>query len=536
MPTPARNNQEARRQNFKKAIDADQAKQKRQDQKYEFSKSKREESLQKRRNFATAGDTQNTESETQSQTQACTSDQIPQLVQQLFGGDANAQLEATTAFRKMLSMERSPPIDEVIQAGVIPQFVNLLQRHDNPQLQFEAAWALTNVASGTSEHTNCVVEHGAVPVFVSLVLSPSDEVKEQAIWALGNIAGDSPRLRDVVLQAGVIAPTIQLMQQPGMKTSMLRNCTWSLSNFCRGKPQPDMELVRPALPILAQLCWSEDDEVVTDACWGVSYLSDGTNDRIQAVIDTGVSARLIQLLTHPSDNVKTPALRSVGNIVTGNDRQTQAVLDLHVMPNLLQLLHNSKKSIRKEVCWTISNITAGSKEQIQEVINHNAFPAIIHLLSAAEFEVKKEAAWALSNATSGGAPEQIKYIVERGAIGPLCELLAVQDARIVTVALEGLENILRHGQTDKSNGQNGYAETIEDCDGLTKIEELQHHANERIYETAVKILETYFEGEEDDDDMALAPGAESNTFSFGLQAPIAQPIGAGGFDFSGGMN
>ena len=49
----------------------------------------------------------------------------------------------------------------------------------------------------------------------------------------------------------------------------------------------------------------------------------------------------------------------------------------------------------------------------------------------------------------------------------------MQDARIVTVALEGLENILRHGQTDKSNGQNGYAETIEDCDGLTKIEELQ---------------------------------------------------------------
>lgn len=28
---------------------------------------------------------------------------------------------------------------------------------------------------------------------------------------------------------------------------MLRNATWTLSNFCRGKPQPDFELVGKAL-------------------------------------------------------------------------------------------------------------------------------------------------------------------------------------------------------------------------------------------------------------------------------------------------
>jgi hypothetical protein len=41
----------------------------------------------------------------------------------------------------------------------------------------------------------------------------------------------------------------------------------------RGKPQPPFDLVQPALQRLAQLIYSKDDEVLTDACWALSYLS-----------------------------------------------------------------------------------------------------------------------------------------------------------------------------------------------------------------------------------------------------------------------
>ena len=54
--------------------------------------------------------------------------------------------------------------------------------------------------------------------------------------------------------------------------------------------------VKQALPTLARLIQMADDEVLTDACWALSYLSDGTNDRIQHVIDAGVCRRLVELL------------------------------------------------------------------------------------------------------------------------------------------------------------------------------------------------------------------------------------------------
>ncbi|OWY97700.1 Importin alpha-2 subunit, partial [Phytophthora megakarya] len=408
-----------RMRSFKKGIDAAETRRRREDTTIQIRKNRREERLNQRRRMIPLQQNHGASMQTTVQTpdvpmrslNGVSVSDLPQIAAMIQSLDPMEQSNAVSKLRRLLSLETNPPIQEVINLGVVPLLVEFLKQHDRPEMQFEAAWALTNIASGTTEHTEAVIRCGAVGLLCALLLSPNEDVCEQAVWALGNISGDSPQCRDVVLNAGAMMPLLAVLRRSSGKATILRNATWTLSNLCRGTPRPDFALVIPALKLLPHLIHSPDEEVVTDACWTLSYLSDGSTDAIQTVIDAGVCRRVVDLMCHPTSSILTPALRAVGNVVTGNEQQTQLMLDLAILPRLVPLLKHEKKLIRKEACWVISNITAGTPSQIQEVIDANVIPPLLFQLMSVEFDVRKEAAWTISNATSGGTTEQIKYLV-----------------------------------------------------------------------------------------------------------------------------
>lgn len=336
---------------------------------------------------------------------------------------------------------------------------------------------------------------GTVDNLVRLLNSPVEDIREQASWCLGNIAGDSTSCRDSVLEAGAVAAMSKLCStfDANTRISTIRNCMWTSSNLCRGKPLPPLELVQDLIPILATQINSADIDSVSDACVALSNISDGSNERIQAVLDSGCAIRVVQLLgAVPDDKIQAPTLRLVGNIMTGNDSQTQSVIDLGVLPVLLELLDHSRKNVRKEVCWTFSNVTSGTAMQVQAVLETPGVIAkIISMMQSDDVDIQREATWVVSNATSNCVPDQISQLVELGAVAPLTEILKSTDgSKSIEVALEGIENILSVTKEYNRVAFQSAVNTICAHDGLKALKILQDEGGTCGHRAAL-VLETF---------------------------------------------
>ncbi|KAL9653533.1 hypothetical protein ABK040_016610 [Willaertia magna] len=422
----------------------------------------------------------------------------------------------TARKKKLLSIETNPPIDKVIDSGAVAHFIKFLDIKNILQfvnisplpvindkdfvyyhselkptvnlglinnLRFEATWALTNIASGSSAHTNFIVTYGAVPYFIELI-------------------GDCAAIRDYVLSMGVMKVLINdTWPLAKHRISMTRNFSWTLSNCLRGKPSPDWELVKDCYPLLCELIYNSDEAVLTDCCWALSYMADTTNGLTEIARNRTLLKRLVELCLHHQPVIITPALRTIGNVATGNDTETQSLIDVGALTVLTSCLSRKKKSIRKEAAWTISNITAGDASLVNQVLNSGIFNVVMERLHNDEFDVSKECIWIVSNALIGCNFEDAKRLVfDYDAIRGFSKFLDKEDTKAVLVSLEGLENIYKAYSHKEENDKEYLAllERMEDNNIPDALERLQSHKDDSVASLAYNIIEKYFAEEEDE--------------------------------------
>merc|ERR1719295_1227152 len=392
------------------------------------------------------------------------------------------------------------------------------------RITIEAMWVLTNIASSENpEFTAKVVRDGAIPAIIEILKLPSYRLLEQAVWTLGNIAGDNLELRNLVMNNGVLRHLKTLCALPfdsamtlnnnsgtakhNEFVSMLRNLSWMISNLCRfGKHREEhlVDLVQCFADLLRQHEALNVDEVdrsqealSANIGWSLTYLTNDMNaDRdtvplLEAMKQLRVTEAVIALLGSTNPFTVHSNLRAMGNVLTGNDRYTTHCIECGVLQHLHVLMlrfygHSVNHEKLREICWAISNITASADDEV------------------------------------------MRYLVQSGLIEGLCQFLKNKFAansyqrtseKLLIATLECIDHIL---SSDTAHGV-----VFEEFGGVDFLEYLQSEdaVSQRIYEFAVRLIQTHYDLELDDDDdlpflSNLSNDDNSNGgghFSFGIK-------------------
>jgi hypothetical protein len=427
--------------------------------------------------------------------------------------------------------------------------VALLQA-DDPLLQKDAAWILTNIAAGPHDCSLAVADAGAIAPLAALVASQSADVRTLAVWALSNLAGDGVELRDRVLACGVLPRLVAQLEAGDQTQEFMREAAHALLCLADGKPVPAFDLIAPALPVLAQrLVLHDDVDAATAALEALVCVCAGVADpeehlRLQAVLDTGVLPRLVALLARPSPTVQRGTLRVIGSIAAGDDVQTQAVLDTPgVAAGLLLALASPFAAVRREAAWTASNIAAGTPAQVQWVLDAGVIAAAIRLLGKEpDADVRLNAAFTVCNATSRATVPQITALVQLGCLPPLAALLEPEgnDPNAVHgdpafVSMEALHFILKAGDVAaaaRGGGANAFvplaaaagvkARLAAICQGKPKCR--------KKLSWAMRLMRHYFDAYDGEREETAAAGGDSDSDSVTSQAEASRvtPVPANG--------
>lgn len=337
-----------KRRDFKKGLDQNDARRRRQEKTLSLRKKQREELMNKRRqgvdNQTFVGPENQGERSALLQQEVI---KIPQYAQMVLQPNAEVQLQGITAIRKLLCAQGNPPIQEVVQTGIIPRLVQLVGQSNDAKLQKEGAWTLTNICSGKSEHTRLVASHNAIPMFIQLLSNPHASVREQAVWALGNIAGDCPETRNACIQNNILPPLRAIINHPtATNVKVKQTAAWVVRNCIRGKPSPPLQSLGQFIPVLQELLSSADPQIQYDACWACTYFTQNTK-HIAAFLSTPLTDQIVGLIKTQNVKCAIPALRVIGNITCGSKDQTQAIVARGVMPMLVPYVSNKDRSLRK---------------------------------------------------------------------------------------------------------------------------------------------------------------------------------------------
>lgn len=358
--------------------------------------------------------------------------------------------------------------------------------------QLEATWCITNICAGSKSHIESLVSKGLFEILPKILRSPHQKIFEQGAWAVGNISADDPTFKEVLLKYEVLEILVsKIISTPDQ--DVLKYTSWALCNLVKGGSRSIKK--RLAITALIKLLLTQQDFEIIDDC--LSALLDLLDDSlIQILIDAKLNLRLVEFLRQPSTQIVYHTLQIISFITNGTDTQTQSMIECGVLPMLFNLLQQAGLDLmcRRECLWIISNITVGTFQQMKLIFENKQWVEILfNHCSHESTKIKREAVWALCNSTKNADAEHIGLLIDKGILHIYNTNLDHRgDSSMIKTILESLAHILIFGKPDQPGLPNKFQAHLETCGIVDRIENLQLHPVQSVYQCAINLIEAYF--------------------------------------------
>ena len=253
----------------------------------------------------------------------------------------NLRLEAITYFRKLVASDKLPPIAAIIHQGLLELLLPFFLNNNEPDIQFEIAWIVTNVACDFSYSlVNFNTSGGYVPVLMNILLTTTcEKVRDQVYWAVANMSSESDICRDLFL-ANNLSGSMSWLLNIGSYNGCTRTAPPSLAtlkysalicyNLVKDNTSIDSGLVNLVVNVLAILVQSPDhQDYLHIVCFAIQGLCEVSTYGIQLVFEKGLPKTLREF--YDSKKLKDNARDSIVNalatfISTCNNRLYLRVL------------------------------------------------------------------------------------------------------------------------------------------------------------------------------------------------------------------
>jgi len=155
---------------------------------------------------------------------------LPTLVKVLQRDDTEVLSHACWALSHLCDGP-SPHVQAVVNVNVCKRLVNLL-KYRSWRVVKPALRTIGNIvcAEDDLDYTQHIVEHGAVPCLRNLINHVNREIQKEACWTLSNIAAGTVEQIQFVLDSGSIPDLVQLAQDADTDPDVKIEACWVLLN------------------------------------------------------------------------------------------------------------------------------------------------------------------------------------------------------------------------------------------------------------------------------------------------------------------